>query len=229
MRERSTTALLLLLMVILVIPACVRRDQPCRFMQVPCMFEAPPFKLTVVDAGTGQPLADVHALAEWQMVGANGRPDGPLMALDAVSDSDGVVTFPGWGPIQGPATGIDIGRDPFITLFKTGYRAFLVNNQYDPPGEEQERVRRSAHDGVTYAMEPFHGAPEQWLEQLGRVAFGIAVPRSGEETHKFRSVYLNRLNRISAEGNKFTAKEHAPGGFFWHVDRELTRLQGREQ
>jgi hypothetical protein len=42
-----------------------------------------------------------------------------------------------------------IGRDPVITLFKTGYKALEINNG-DPPGtKETQRVRRFYQDGRT--------------------------------------------------------------------------------
>ena len=59
-------------------------------------------------------------------------------------------------------------------------------------------MRRFGQDGATYALEPFQGTPEQWLEQLDRVVSGVAVPRSDEDSLKFREAYLNRVKRISA-------------------------------
>src|SRR5712692_8595455 len=91
-------------------------DQPCEVVRMPCAFEALPFKLHVIDAETRKPLVDVHALAEWQMEGAGGRANGPLMVKDAVSGVDGQLSFDGWGPVQGPWTGLVIGSDPAVTL-----------------------------------------------------------------------------------------------------------------
>ena len=136
-------------------------EQPCEVVPMPCTFEALPFKFTVIDAETRQPLADVHALAEWQTHGPGGRLNGPLMALDAVSDPGGLLSFPGWGPIQGPVTGIGIGRDPVITLFKTGYKALVINNGSPPGTRETQRVRRFGQNGRTYALEAFRGTSEQ--------------------------------------------------------------------
>src|SRR2546428_155009 len=112
----------------LVWPVAAAPDQPCEVVPMPCTFEGLPFKITVIDAETRKPLADVHALAEWQIHGAGGRLNGPLMVLDAASGPDGALAFPGWGPVDGSVMGLGIGRDPIITLFKSGYKALVINN-----------------------------------------------------------------------------------------------------
>ena len=205
----------------LVWPVAAAPDQPCEVVPMPCTFEGLPFKITVIDAETRQPLADVHALAEWQIHGAGGRLNGPLMVLDATSGRDGALTFPGWGPVDGPVTGLGIGRDPVITLFKTGYKALVINNG-DPPGTlETQRVRKFYQDGRTYELEPFRGSRDQWLEQLHTVWLGVAVPRRDEATLQFRKSYLTRLREISVERDKFPLDQRRFESFFWHVDREL--------
>src|SRR2546425_5043828 len=184
---RRCLAMVILVTSSLLLPLGARADQPCDVVPMPCTFEGVPFKFNVVDVQTRQPLADVHALAEWQIVGLAGRADGPLMALDAVSGPDGVLSFPGWGPAQGPVYGLEIGRDPVVTLFKTGYKALNIYNG-DPLGtKETQRVRRFYQDGRTYAFEPFRGTPEQWLEQLDKI---LGLPRSDEQSLRFRVVYL---------------------------------------
>src|SRR5438309_3193921 len=135
-------AVLLFLVAALLVPLPVRADQPCDFIPMPCTFEAPAFTFIVVDAETRRGLVDVHALAEWEQIGQCGRGSGPLMALDAVSGPDGQLSFPGWGPIQGPISGLEIGRDPVITLFKAGYKALVINNG---GANETERVRKFRH------------------------------------------------------------------------------------
>jgi hypothetical protein len=149
-------------------------------------------------------LVDVHALAEWQVHGPGGGLNGPLMVLDAMSDPDGVVKFPGWGPIEGPLDGIGIGRDPVITLFKSGYKTAFLNNGYRGPAREQERVRRATHDGRTYPLERFVGTPREWVGELEN---------------------LRRMELVAAERDKFPPDELRPGKFAWHLDRELRFLR----
>jgi len=137
---RSRWALATILIASVVWPHAADSDQPCEVVPMPCTFESLPFKFKVADAETHQPLADVHALAEWQTEGVGGRANGPLMVTDTVSDSDGLISFDAWGPIEGPWTGLVIGSDPVVTLFTSGYKALILNNGYLPPGRERERV-----------------------------------------------------------------------------------------
>ena len=224
-RLLKTAAITFMLLASLVPPIAAAPEQPCEVVPMPCTFEGLPFKITVIDAETRKPLADVHALAEWQIHGAGGRLNGPLMVLDAASGLDGTLAFPGWGPIDGPVMGLGIGRDPVITLFKSGYKALVINNA-DPPGTpETQRVRKFYQDGRMYELEPFRGSPDQWLEQLREVVLGLAVPRSDESTLRFRNAYLNRLMRVSSERTKLPVEHQRPGNFFWHVDRSLKLLE----
>jgi len=224
-RLLKTAAMTSILLVSLVSPIAAAPEQPCEVVPMPCTFEGLPFKITVIDAETRKPLADVHALAEWQIHGAGGRLNGPLRVLDAASGLDGTLAFPGWGPIDGPVTGLGIGRDPVITLFKSGYKALVINNA-DPPGTpETQRVRKFYQGGRTYELEPFRGSPDQWLEQLREVVLGLAVPRSDESTLRFRNAYLNRLMLVSSERPKLPVEHQRPGNFFWHVDRSLKLLE----
>ncbi len=224
-RLLKTAAMTFMLLASLVPPIAAAPEQPCEVVPMPCTFEGLPFKITVIDAETRKPLADVHALAEWQIHGAGGRLNGPLMVLDAASGLDGTLAFPGWGPIDGPVMGLGIGRDPLITLFKSGYKALVINNA-DPPGTlETQRVRKFYQDGRMYELEPFRGSPDQWLEQLREVVLGLAVPRSDESTLRFRNAYLNRLMRVSSERTKLPVEHQRPGNFFWHVDRSLKLLE----
>src|SRR2546422_3791055 len=176
-RLLKTAAMTFMLLVSLVSPIVAAPAQPCEVVPMPCTFEGLPFKITVIDAETRKPLADVHALAEWQMHGAGGRLNGPLMVLDAASGPDGALAFPGWGPVDGSVMGLGIGRDPIITLFKSGYKALVINNA-DPPGAlETQRVRRFYQDGRTYELEPFRGTDEEWIHELTPIYPAAALPR----------------------------------------------------
>jgi hypothetical protein len=130
-----------------------------------CLYESPGFRFRVVDGEAKQPLADVHALAEWVMEGYHGR-NGPLMVQDAVSGADGWVTFPAWGPTRGYRSGLVLNLDPAITLFKPGYKTLLYQNFYPPGTTETTRVRRFGEDGKDIALEPFRGTPAEWVRTL---------------------------------------------------------------
>jgi len=203
--------------------AAADTGQACEVIPMPCTFEAQPFKLRVIDAETQKPLADVHALAEWRMEGAGGRANGPLMVKDALSDADGQVSFDGWGPIQGPWTGLVIGSDPVVTLFKSGYKSALLNNGYLPPSRERERIRRFVRRDVTYALEPFRGTPEEWVKELDRIYAGRAFPRSDDQSLQFRDQYLNRLRRVWIERQSVSARTERD--LFWFIERAMRFLE----
>src|SRR5207244_12695404 len=108
-RMRSRWALATILIASVVWPHAADSDQPCEVVPMPCAFESLPFKFKVVDAETHQPLADVHALAEWQTEGVGGRANGPLMGKDSVSASDGLISSYAWGPVGGTSNGLQMG------------------------------------------------------------------------------------------------------------------------
>lgn len=221
----KTGAMTFILLAGLAPPIAAAPEQPCEVVPMPCTFEGLPFKITIVDAETRHPLNDVHALAEWQTEGVGGRLNGPLMVLDAISGTDGVLRFSGWGPIQGPATGIGVGRDPIVSFFKAGHRPLLVNNGYLPPARERERVRRFGQDGAIYTLVPFRGTAEEWIQELKRVYRGVAFPRDDEQAARFRGPYLNRLRRVWAERSNVPAVHLARPGFFWFVSEYMLDLE----
>ncbi len=71
-----------------------RQSDPLCPHIVACEYEAPAFTIRVVDQQTGQPLADVHAIASWVVYGGPRR-RGLLMAIEAVSGPDGRLSL--WG------------------------------------------------------------------------------------------------------------------------------------
>jgi len=222
---RSRWALATILIASVVWPHAADSDQPCEVVPMPCTFESLPFKFKVVDAETHQPLADVQALAEWQTEGVGGRANGPLMVRDTVSGSDGLISFEAWGPIEGPWTGLVIGSDPVVTLFKTGYKAMILNNGYLPPGRERERVRRFVRKDSTHALEPFRGTLDERIQELKKVYRGAAFPRSDDQSLRFRGPYLNRLRRVWAERDRVPEQYLDRPGFFWFVREHMKDLE----
>ena len=189
-----------------------------------CIYESPGFRLTVVDKETGQPLQDVHALAEWQMYARHGR-NGPLMVQDALTGPDGVLTFPAWGSIRAPSVGLVLNHDPVISLFKPGYEALIIYNR--PGTDETERVRGLSQNGETFALQPFRGTPEEWVRQehLLQVALGFAGPIADEQLLRFRKLYLNRLRLVWAEREKLPERFQYRGQFFWSLEGVLRFLE----
>jgi hypothetical protein len=178
-----------------------------------------------VDGETVKPLADVHALVEWNQYGYHGS-GGPLMVQDAVSGPDGVLTFPAWGPMRGSSGGLELNQDPVITLFKPGYKAMVINNA--PGRDEKARVRGFTQSGQIFKMDHFHGTPEEWIKQLETIWLGRALPRNDQMARKFPQ-YLNRLQKVWEEREKVPSKYHQAGQFFWHVQREIKFYEDLKQ
>jgi hypothetical protein len=156
--------------------------------------------------------------------GFHGRA-GPIMTLDALSESDGVLTFRGWGPVRGSSGGLVLNQDPIISLFKSGYRPLIINNH--PGRDHRARVRGfNQYGGTVFRLEVFRGTPDGWLAELEKLSFEF-VPKNDETSLKFREPFLNRLRQVSAEREKVgpLSPRNRAGRFFRYVDEELRFLE----
>lgn len=222
---RSTRRVLLGLLLGLAMPAGLAASQPCEVVPMPCTFEGRAFRVTVIDAETRTPLAGVHVLAEWQMYGALGRRNGPLMVQDGVTGADGSVAFPAWGPVEGTYDGLVVPYDPGITFFKPGYTVLVTWNKDGLPGQQKARVRQFWRDGHTSVLAPFHGTPDQWAAELGKAWRPRASPSNDEDLLRFRTPYLNRLQRVWAEREKLPGRFRDRGQVFWSMEGILNLLE----
>ena len=194
---RRAVGIGLLLLAGLLVPRPAEADVLCKWFGR-CLYESPGFRFTVVDKETGQPLADVHALAEWVQYGSHGT-DGPLMVQDVVSGPDGLLVFPPWGPIRGSTAGLAIGSNPFLSLFKPGYKVYSTNNR-GGPFDERARVHAFGGDGQMYFLEPFRGTPEEWVQQLKEAAYPNRPGGTSEEQmRQFRDQYMRRRKSVWTE------------------------------
>jgi hypothetical protein len=179
-------------------PAPADASPLCRWVG-PCFYLSPGFQLTVVDAGTGQPLSDVYAWVEWVQYGAHGI-GGPLMVQDAVSGADGRLGFPRWGPRLGSRGGLVLGLDPAVVLFKPGYATLLVQNAVALGAGQHAAVRGFSRDGTTVELHRFRGASAQWIGELRRLVHpALSSYVSKASLDRFRALYLNRLRRVEAD------------------------------
>ena len=188
-----------------------------------CVYESPGFKITIVDQETGQPLAGVHALAEWIQYGSHGT-GGPLMVQDAVSGADGVLAFPAWGPLRGSSAGLSLNQDPIITLFKSGYLPLTLNNH--PGRDERARVRGFTQSGQTFKMEVFKGNMTVWVQELTNAAFPPSTRLSGAEREEIRSVYINRYRLLKVEVEKLPRNRKDVEHLIDTLERSIRFLQG---
>lgn len=115
-----------------------------------------PIEMKVIDADTHEPLEGVIAVAIWTLsmgtVGGNVEV-GTLQVLEAVSDNNGRIFFPAWGPLS-PKKGLLDYRGAQINLFKPGYLVARYSNPIDGEhaGWRAEHPDRSPHDGATVKL-----------------------------------------------------------------------------
>lgn len=192
--------ILLVVLLSLAAPAPIEANPLCRWFGV-CLYSSRGFELTVVDAETGRPLSGVYAWAEWVQYGYHGT-NGPLMIQEATSGDDGRLTFPSWGVRQGSRAGIDLGYDPAVILFRSGYRTLLVTNDVPLPGNEFASSRTFTRTGAALRLQSFQGSRMEWLDQLRQLVFPPLSTRvSDQQLAQFRSQYLYRLAIVSGEAD----------------------------
>ncbi|MEJ2362843.1 MAG: hypothetical protein P8Z75_15775, partial [Gammaproteobacteria bacterium] len=81
-------------------------------------------EFTVIDKNTGKPIQGVVAVATWDLVTStmfSTRFAGLEKAYDAVSDKNGRIKLPAWGPVTTFSGSVpDYG--PLVYLYKPGYK-----------------------------------------------------------------------------------------------------------
>jgi len=193
---RVATALVILLR--LLAPAPADAHLLCSVFAV-CPYGSPGFTLTVVDAESNKPMADVYAWAEWVQYGAHGL-NGPIMIQEALSGADGSLVFPWWGPRFGYRAGLDIGSDPAVILFKPGYATLIVQNGERPGMRVTDAIRTFTSNGETVKLQPFRGSIDERVHQLRALAFSPTMGRmSKDQGVKFSAQHLKRLDLATAE------------------------------
>ncbi len=132
----------------------------CQVM--PLEYEGTPIEFRVVDAKTKEPIEGVIAGAQWILEKAKGlniSPDINLLAMETVSDTNGIIRFPAWGPIEQPDRDHRLTtRDPLVILFRQGYEPEeLFYRAFDGPFDMEryagrERVRHFSYNGKTIEL-----------------------------------------------------------------------------
>jgi hypothetical protein len=217
-RRQAWSAFLLFAWVVgLAASASGQSDPLCPHI-VACEYEAPAFTIRVVDQQTGQPLADVHAIASWVFYGGPRR-RGLLMVLEAVSGPDGWISFGGWGPVRSGVEGLLPGNDPLISLFRPGYRAQFVYNA--TPLGQPHTVRVHAFDqaGQTFELMQVPLAPAETIAELWKAVDPFeGATLSQFDSPSIRRAYLNRLRRVRVEAERLP--RHLPDHehLLWAID-----------
>lgn len=173
---------------------------------LPPFYSAKEIQATVVDAETVQPIDGAVVVAVWQLDAISGQ--GPrLQVSEAVSDTEGKFSIPGWGPKPRPPMTHFTSKSPYLVVFKGAYVPVIL---YNPPkahfarlralpnltaeeisyrtpieGNPYDAVQESFWSGMTIRIVPFRGTPEEWFRHLDMIK--NAVVR--EDSRKARSFY----------------------------------------
>ncbi|MGR9107845.1 MAG: hypothetical protein ACU843_13025 [Gammaproteobacteria bacterium] len=103
----------------------------------------------VVDAETGQPLEGVIVVAHWEIRAggwAGSIPIDQLEIMETLSDENGRVYFPSYGP-RIYLGGRMEDESPALLLFKPGYRPYAVEKEYGGIGQMLSIIRTSDWNG----------------------------------------------------------------------------------
>lgn len=103
----------------------------------------------VVDAETGQPLEDVIVVAYWEIREggwAGSIPIDQLEIMETLSDQNGRVYFPSYGP-RIHLSGRMEDESPGLLLFKPGYLPYAIENEYGGVGQMLSIIRSSEWSG----------------------------------------------------------------------------------
>jgi hypothetical protein len=144
-------------------------------------YSADPLTARIVDADSGAPLPGVNVVAGWEMKGGleGGNVVGWVMVMEAVSDAEGKISFPGWGPKEWDGGGGMGPGSPLLLLFKSGYEfQQLYDGNYrvtDHPHGNVKYTRRGltsyAHmhsywDGKTIELKKSDRSLQEYAQRL---------------------------------------------------------------
>ena len=192
---------------------------------VACEYEAPAFTIRVVDQQTGQPLAGIHGIASWIAYGGPRR-RWPAMVLEAVSDADGRLSFPAWGPTRIIAQGVLPGDDPVISLFLPGYRTSLIYSAGPPGMSHTARVRAFDLAGNTFPLIPFQGTVAEVIAELDKASSPFDGETISEHDPKlFQQAYVNRVRRVIAEVERLPRHMRDVENLLWALNADIRSLK----
>jgi len=218
----------LVVLVGLLAPTSADAYMLCSLLRI-CPYMSPGFTMTVVDADSGKPVADVYAWAEWVQYANHGL-NGPLMIQEAVSTADGRLVFSWWGPRLGSRAGLNIGSDPAVILFKPGYATLIVYNGERPGMHQTDAIRGGVYRGEAQKLQPFRGSAIEWVTELRRLVHpALTSFVSDEQRDRFRASYLRRLEHVESESSKLSQDITEVSQFRSSLRRDRQFLMGESR
>ncbi len=133
----------------------------------PLVYYAKPIHGRVVDGWTHEPIAGAVVGARWVlwMLWIGNRDS--IREAQTVTDLNGNYAIPGRLMLRWSPVGWLDDSDPAMVVFKSGYVPEFLLNGLDRDGW----VRRSRWDGIEIELEPFHGTPQDRIQQLDSVLY----------------------------------------------------------
>lgn len=151
-------------------------------------YSAKSIEAWVVDTETGKPLEGVNVVARWELrYGLEGGGAYQLQVMETVTDKNGQLFFPAWGPKEIPQHLPSEARlknaDPEIAIFKSGYKALVLRN--DRPisamGGHGASIRSSDWNGKTIQLHKFQGSLQEYVFNLEYAQSGLGFVSLGED------------------------------------------------
>lgn len=131
--------------------------------------------ITFLDKATKEPVRNVIVIANWSLLGTSfaggGSPAGTLVLFELISDENGVIKIPSWGPKKVDG-GLRVPRDPQLFIFKRGYKYMDTGSSHIELSELSKlskggRVRLvSKWDGSVLELEPFAGTDKEYVTEV---------------------------------------------------------------
>ena len=115
----------------------------------------------VVDAQTGEPVADAIVLASWEVKGLEGYSFGPLVMVELTTDAQGAFTLPGWGPRLYTGSGEIRASEPVVRIFRRDYLPAVVQNTSPP-----SRFIKPSIDGQVIELQRSTARLDQYAREL---------------------------------------------------------------
>jgi len=171
-------------------------------------YSALPFEVKIVDAETGVPLEGVIGNALWRLEARGGHNLGNFMATEAVSDKEGIMRMPGWGPTEVPkepggylAQGRLDPNQPTLHLYKQDYWFSLEGAPWESaylndPHWSGDSVRRVYLDKMVLKLRPFKGPIQQYTEQLIRSQNGGTSGCLWVNAPQMNAAFINEGRRL---------------------------------
>jgi len=185
-------------------------------------YSALPFEVKIVDAETGLPLEGVIGNALWRLEARGGRNLGNFVATEAVSDKDGMMRMPGWGPMEVPkepggylAQGRLDPNQPTLQLYKQDYWFSLEGAPWESaylndPHWSGDSVRRVYLDKMVFKLKPFKGPMQQYTDHLIRSQNGGTNGCLWVNAPRMNAAFINegrRLRQFDRSGLLITLKD----------------------